>query len=395
MNAAALLAAALAAGPAAGREEPRSPAVYPERRITLSFSHRGHRGQARRCLTCHAAALRSDSAADRLLPAESDCAGCHDVQAFREGRYTDPPGNCHACHPGFDHAVHRAPEASRLPASNLHFSHRRHLERMAAAGQDPNAACATCHGDVDAVDLATRGDLPRMAACLSCHDGRRAGAGCAVCHPRTLAGLGARLETSFPSGELRPGPGNPFGLDHGPRYDQAHALAALSRRGQCMECHSEASCQSCHDATRKPQAIHPGDFTSTHAVAARQNRPDCGACHRLQSFCAGCHERAGVGPDAGAGFYAGAQVHPSGWLTPGPQHHGVQAARNIGQCAGCHREDTCLRCHATTSAAYPGGVAPHPPGFATRCREPMARNDRACRKCHDLSNPADAAARCR
>ncbi|HZY04559.1 MAG TPA: cytochrome c3 family protein [Anaeromyxobacteraceae bacterium] len=394
-----ILAAALAAGPGAAppadRALPRSPAVYPERRVTLAFSHRGHRGQARRCLGCHAAALASDSARDRLLPPEADCVRCHDIQAFREGRPTDPPGNCQVCHPGFDHTVHRAPEASLFLASNLVFSHRRHLERLLASGQDPNAACAACHGDVEAVELATRADLPRMATCLGCHDGRQAGAGCAVCHPPALPGRGARLETSFPSGTLRPGPGDPLGLDHGPRYDLTHSLAALSRRGQCLECHAESSCQTCHDATRKPQAIHPGDFTSTHPAAARQNRPDCSACHRLQSFCAGCHERVGVGPDAGAPFYSGAQVHPPGWLTPGPQHHGVQAARNIGQCASCHREDTCLRCHATTSAVYPGGIAPHPPGFAARCGEMLARNDRACRKCHDLANTADSAARCR
>ncbi|HEY6104430.1 MAG TPA: cytochrome C, partial [Anaeromyxobacteraceae bacterium] len=152
-------------------------------------------------------------------------------------------------------------------------------------------------------------------------------------------------------------------------------------------------------------AIHPGDFTSTHAVAARQNRPDCSACHRLQSFCTGCHERAGVGPNAdvpGTSLYSGAQVHPprSVWVdVRGPQHHGVQAARNIGQCASCHREDQCLACHATTpttsSPLYPVGINPHPPGFAGRCREMLAKNDRACRKCHDLSSPADAAARCR
>lgn len=400
-----LLSAALAAGlgaapPAETRGLPRSPAVYPERRLTLDFSHHGHRGQARRCLTCHAAALASDSAGDRLVPPEADCARCHDIQAVREGRFTDPPGNCHVCHPGFDHTVHRAPEASLFPASNLVFSHRRHLERLGASGRDPNAACAACHGDVDAVDLATRDDLPTMATCLTCHDGRQASAACSTCHLLARGGLGARLETSFRSGELRPGPGNPFGLDHGPRYDQAHSLTALSRREQCLACHTESSCQACHDGTRKPQAIHPGDFTSTHAVAARQNRPDCSACHRLQSFCTGCHERAGVGLNAGAPgtpFYGGALVHPPGWLTPGPQHHGVQAARNIGQCASCHREDTCLRCHSTTATdpRIAGPVLPHPPGFAARCREMLAKNDRACRKCHDLANPGDSAARCR
>lgn len=402
-----LVYAALAAGlgpapPEKTRGAPRSAAVYPERRITLGFSHRDHRGQPRRCLACHAAALSSDSARDRLLPSEQDCTRCHDIQAAREGRYANPPGKCHACHPGFDRTVHRAPEASLVPASHLIFSHARHLQRLTRSGADPSAACATCHGDVEAVDLATRDDLPVMASCLTCHDGRQASAACSTCHLPARAGRGARLETAFPSGALRPGPGNPFGLDHGPRYDQIHALVALSRREQCLACHSESSCQACHDGTRKPQAIHPGDFISTHPVAARQNRPDCGACHRLQTFCTGCHERVGVGPNAdvpGTAFYSGTRVHPPGWVNapgqpPGPQHHGVQAARNIGQCASCHREDTCLTCHARTSTVWPLGISPHPPGFAGRCRDMLAKNDRACRKCHDFS-PTDPAARCR
>ncbi len=398
-----LVYAALAAGlgaapPEKTRGAPRSAAVFPEQHVTLGFSHRDHRGQAGRCLACHAAALSSGSARDRLLPAEQDCTRCHDIQAAREGRFADPPGNCHVCHPGFDRTVHRAPEASLVPASNLIFSHARHLERMVRSGVDASAACAACHGDVEEGGLATRQDLPVMANCLVCHDGRRASAACVTCHLPARPGRGARLETAFGSGTLRPGPGNPFGLDHGPRYDAAHSLMALARRDQCLACHAESSCQSCHDGTRKPQSIHPGDFTSTHPVAARQNRPDCSACHRLQSFCTGCHERAGVGPNAdvpGTAFSSGARVHPPGWLVPGPQHHGVQAARNIGQCASCHREDQCLTCHSTTSSAYPGGVRPHPPGFAGRCREMLAKNDRACRKCHDLSNPADSAARCR
>ena len=398
-----LLAAAAAAGlgpatPGETRGQPRSTAVYPQERIALAFSHFGHRGQARRCLTCHAAALASESARDRLVPSEQDCARCHDIQAFREGRVTDPPGNCHVCHPGFDHTVHRAPEPSSFPPAQLSFSHARHLERLTRSGVEVNAACAACHGDVDAVHPATRGDLPKMATCLACHDGRQASTECSTCHLPARPGRGARIETALPSGELRPGPGNPFGLDHGPRYDRAHSLAAVSRGEQCLACHAESSCQACHDATRKPAAIHPGDFVSTHPVPARRNQPDCSSCHRLQTFCTGCHERAGVGADAdvpGTGFYQGARVHPPGWLAPGPQHHGVQAARNIGQCASCHREDQCLACHATTSTAFPGGIRPHPPGFAERCRQMLAKNDRACRKCHDLANPADSAAQCR
>lgn len=373
-------------GPEATAGEARSPAVYPEQSIALRFSHGAHlRLRDVGCTTCHDQIAGSDRSADRNIPAEARCAACHRIAAARSGQKVDPPSGCRDCHPGFDFTVHLAPRASLFPAPNLVFSHARHLGR--------EAQCRDCHGSLAQVDLASRDQLPRMATCLGCHDGRKAPDGCATCHPASKAAKGAPLETRFPSGELRPGPGNPFGLDHGPRFELGHALIAARQLGQCMACHTESACQRCHDGATRPQPIHPGDFISTHMVPARQGSQRCDACHRRQSFCIACHERTGVGRNADAPFYdpALAKVHPPGWMSVGPGFHGVQAARDIASCASCHREEQCQACHATTTL----GARVHPPGFAARCREMMRGNDRACWKCHVPTNAADPAARCR
>jgi hypothetical protein len=354
---------------------PRSPAIFPEQEIALRFSHAQHLRKGVKCAQCHNQIARSELASDRNIPGQGRCEACHEIEEAKAGKKVDPPSACQDCHPGFDWTVHRAPRPSRFPAPHLTFSHARHLDR--------GAQCSDCHGDMVAVDLATRDQLPRMATCLGCHDGARAPSACATCHVGTSGAKGAPLQTRFPSGVLRPGPENPLGLDHGPRFERAHAQLAARQRDQCMACHTESSCMKCHDGATRPQAVHPGDFISTHMVAARQDDPRCDSCHRRQSFCVACHERTGVGFDAKPAFRdPTAKVHPSGWLTPGPQHHGVQAARNIGACASCHREETCVGCHAT------GGVRPHPPGFASRCAEMLRKNDRACAKCHDLATLA-------
>ncbi|HEY7726102.1 MAG TPA: cytochrome C, partial [Anaeromyxobacteraceae bacterium] len=163
-------------------------------------------------------------------------------------------------------------------------------------------------------------------------------------------------------------------------------------REACAACHAESFCLRCHDGATRPQEVHPNDFISLHPVAARQAEARCDACHRRQSFCAGCHERTGVGSEAAAAFRdPTARVHPPAWLNPGAGHHGIHAARGIGACASCHREEQCAACHAATTLAR----RTHPPGFAERCRDMIRRSDRACAKCHVLSDPGDAAARCR
>lgn len=313
-----------------------SRAVYPDQVIAIRFDHATHLRAGQGCERCHDRIARSDSVAERDVPGEANCARCHDIEGAKAGRSTFPRGECRTCHPGFDWTVDRAPAASRIPMANLIFSHVRHQGR---------AGCAACHGDVARAGPGARAALPAMATCLGCHDGKQAPAACTTCHPRSHRARGAPLETEFPSGRLVPGPGDPFGLDHVPGFERAHALVAARQREQCMACHTEPSCDACHMGATRPRSIHPGDFLSTHMVPARQDDRRCDACHRRQSFCVACHERVGVGPQAPGFLDPGTSVHPPGWMTPGPGHHGVQAARNLGSCVACHREEGCAGCH--------------------------------------------------
>ncbi len=218
---------------ATGRE--RSLAVYPAQHIPLRFDHKQHLAAGAECVTCHDAARASGSVKDRNLPGHEECETCHDIEAAQKGEKTDPAASCGTCHPGFDPTVRLAPAKVDVPHANLLFSHKVHT--------DKKVPCATCHGAMTDVQLATRQQLPKMATCFECHDGNVASKACDTCHLKQASG---RLQLTFPSGILRPMQGNPLGMDHGPRYEFTHGSQAAVARQTCMSCHTESSCQSCH-----------------------------------------------------------------------------------------------------------------------------------------------------
>jgi hypothetical protein len=249
-----------------------------------------------------------------------------------------------------------------------------------------------------------------MASCLGCHDGRQATARCGACH---LTEAGGRLKVALASaataaaggtGKLTPS-GALRGVDgHGPTFRRDHAEAGRDE-GYCLSCHRRSECLDCHGGVVRPPDIHPSDYVSLHVVDARRNNPDCSACHRLQTFCVGCHQRTGVSADPEGGlpgrqphnpFGTGTQLkrfHPPGWVRDGagvvigaatPSSHSLQARRNIRSCASCHREESCLTCHSADPIRGLG-FSPHGPRFGAtaRCKALSSRNRRACLKCHD------------
>jgi len=356
-----IAALSLAAGIASaqlGRPQP-SPAVYPRQTLPLSFSHLEHARRGLDCVPCHADVLESTRAADRLLPGEAACTGCHAIDR------NAPDGKCAVCHPGWNGAGE--PPRAVIPTPNLKFSHKVHASR--------NIACAACHGDLvgEGVGLATREQLPRMATCLGCHDGKRAQSACTACHISTPKGL---VQTDLREGKLVP-------ADHDLRFRRDHAAAARNDARTCASCHEQRWCLDCHDGVVKPFDLHGNDYIRLHTIDARRNVPDCKGCHRLQTFCTGCHARSGVSDDPRTGEFKRSgdadRFHPQGWTGTDPRHaadHSYQAQRNLRACASCHREDFCVGCHRT--------VSPHPPGFAgtARCRALASRTSRTCLRCH-------------
>ncbi len=242
--------------------------------------------------------------------------------------------------------------------------------------------CVTCHGDMTKVNLATRQQLPKMATCLECHDGKPAPNECTTCHLKEASG---RLQLNFTSGILRPMQGDPLGMDHGPRFEFNHGSRASVSRQTCSQCHSDSFCQRCHDSLQKPLSVHPNDYITLHPIQARTDAPRCESCHRLQSFCAACHERVGVGMDADQSLRPhNTKVHPdyNTWVqcSSGPSTTGSSPRETSASCTACHREETCMSCHSELSQRQQ--VNPHPTGFSSSCQRLAAANDRPCLKCH-------------
>jgi hypothetical protein len=350
-----------------------SPVVYPEQRLPLSFSHANHLKRGTPCAACHPDAATSRSAVDNLIPTELQCRACHPIDRAQPEKVVAgaPPARCAACHPGYtpDVPVQRV----YIAPPPLKFSHAAHAKQT----------CASCHGDLTKVDLATRAQLPTMSSCLSCHRDGAQERRCADCH---LAKLGGLLETEYPQGRLMPRHTG-LGDAHGPGFGKDHAQEARQVDATCTACHDRSTCLACHQGVTKPEEFHPGNYILSHAIEARRGTPDCSACHRAQSFCVGCHEREGIGLRGNRGFFGGdptTAFHPTGWssATGGPNRHAGEARRNIATCASCHREDDCLACHSAEVGAL--RASPHPRGWrgSARCRSLDRGNRRMCLKCH-------------
>jgi hypothetical protein len=208
------------------------------------------------------------------------------------------------------------------------------------------------------------------------------------------------LAQHFPSGVMLPS-GILRGDAHTMEFRNHHSAVAQNDTRYCENCHRQDFCLSCHNGVVKPLDFHGNDYVSRHVVDARKNDPDCQACHRLQSFCLGCHQRLGVvdlhtGVDGAFAPIGARHFHPDGWAAPtaagNPNHHAWQAQRNLRQCVSCHRQETCLECHGARSGAGAVGkmsVNPHPPSWrgSLRCRALADANRRMCLQCHAANDP--------
>jgi hypothetical protein len=379
-----------------------SPVIFPAQRLTIRFNHKKHvKELGLTCTTCHDRAKTSTRSSDSLLPVPKRCDGCHLTNhgnpsaVGKDG--DDVISQCGFCHLGYKPADGNKVERMSMPRPNLKMNHAAHARR--------NIGCAQCHGNVENVELATRDQLPRMRGCFGCHQkpeparGEAKGA-CTTCH---LTGPNNLLKTSFASGRLLP-PRWLHDAGHGPDWIERHKRIAGNDSQLCASCHSESYCVDCHDGRVRPRSVHPNDWLAMHPIAARQNNPSCSSCHRAQSFCVGCHQRAGVAMSGPYANYAGrGRFHPpkSVW-SDSPRtsgHHAWEAQRNLSACVSCHVERDCAICHATAQAGGRGGgtlpgwkgfgqgVNPHPAGFRSRCRSALRKNARPCLVCHDPADP--------
>jgi hypothetical protein len=349
-----------------------SEVIFPKQELPITFSHAKHLAKKIACDFCHEKAPSSTKSSDNLIPSRDVCETCH------------PPNEK-------DPSKSIGVELDRvvMPAPNLKFDHAVHVGK--------GVPCTRCHAALDRIDLATRNQLPTMSLCLQCHDSKRAAlhgpSRCATCH---VTRPDNTVETDYPTGTLLPS-GALRGDAHTPEFRTHHSSVAANDEKYCANCHRQDFCLSCHNGVIKPMDFHGNDYINRHPIDARKDSPRCDGCHRAQTFCLGCHERLGVvdirtGVDGAFVPIGSKRFHPNGWADPvaagDPNHHKWQAERNIKQCVGCHRQETCMQCHATNASAAGGAgkmwVDPHPPDWrgSLRCQSLADRNMRMCLRCH-------------
>ena len=292
-------------------------AVSPVNRVSSNsetaaeFPHSVHTMLVSDCASCHAVVSPEVSA----YPAEVFCGTCHNGSVAPEVRWTPP--------------------ANRVKR-NEHFDHARHID---AAENE----CVDCHTEPG--DGSGEIRLVAVERWVDCHD------------QSTLA-----MASS------------PW---HGGGWVDRHASDAAAALQACADCHVRQDCLDCHrpGAASGSPGYHRPDFLAGHATAAYSRETSCSDCHNAGSFCASCHQQAGLvsGVSGGSAYHDAS----SSFVT----NHGQAARQSLESCAACHAEVDCVRCHSTST----GRINPHGPGWEGD--DLQEKNPRMCVPCHGTLTP--------
>ena len=367
----------------------------------FKFDHKLHvQEESLQCKVCHSTGQARMEVGRFQLQA---CLDCHEIQ-----NHLAPETPCLDCHfPLAEAPELSAAQISSFPKPESHddpdfiFLHKhpaRENATLCATCHSQNL-CRTCHINAEAVpEIAALAMDPRTQVQAAAREGRwplpkshkhsdwllqhgsamTTDATCANCHgqdscsqchgiilppgaeslPLRTDSLGVSLAGAFPPGHV---PG--FDLSHGPK--------AAAGGANCMTCHTEAYCEDCHNAPISP-GFHGNHYMQAHAGDAYARTSDCAGCHSQEVFCRSCHIQMGLSPGAARD----ASYHDASggyWLLA----HAQAARQSIDNCASCHQQNDCLKCH---SAVAGWGVNPHGGGFdAERAQD---RNPAMCARCH-------------
>jgi c(7)-type cytochrome triheme protein len=311
--------------------------VYDNSKI-IKFDHQLHIKDAGvKCEDCHTYAIESVSAKDNLNPKKKDCESCHDVKDTKQ---------CNLCH--YDNVYKKLKSSDR----ELVFSHKEHMK---------DQKCTDCHKGLDAVKFSGQGasSMPDMENCYSCHNNEKASNNCETCH--------SNLSNLTPVTHLKTNFLNEHTMD-----------AGVNSKNNCMMCHSDNFCQTCHsplnftgnntkdnfyapyytkdNGTRtdrgelqKLSTAHNLNYLYTHGLDANQKSFECNTCHNPVDFCSSCHQ-------SGGNIITG--IAPSSHQQPnfatmdasnGGGLHSQLARRDIESCQSCHdvagQDPVCAQCH--------------------------------------------------
>ncbi len=248
----------------------------------IHFSHGLHGvDMEMACADCHMNMAQAD-AGERSMPDHDTCVMCHEEAIDND---------CGYCHVDGDNPV-----ASPAHHKFEKFSHKTHH----------NLHCNDCHGVLDTSDDEVV--MPEMADCVSCHD---------------------MME--------------PLPLDHrAGMWVEEHGLEAAFAAEDCAICHTQASCDDCHQGTDvfgSGESPHPPTYMFDHYVDASYGG-ECLVCHESYSECVSCHRSMIPTPHEIGPMYANNM--------DGGDH--VEEVRAFPEtCLACHdlgeQEPTCARCH--------------------------------------------------
>jgi len=210
---------------------------------------------------------------------------------------------------------------------------------------DAFVGCTDCHQDLDKVfELGLR---PKLLYRHEVHFAKGV-SDCSVCHPsqthepdKVNRPTMARCFTCHGTTARAIAPGDcstchPPGMPEQPTSHQAetwarveHADVARDDQFQCLVCHQQNFCASCHEIPMP----HPKDWTEDEHVGAFFDRGEqvCQICHDrgvvARDFCDSCHHPQGPNRIAWRDF------HPN------------VVREGSGTCFECHNPTTCATCH--------------------------------------------------
>jgi nitrate/TMAO reductase-like tetraheme cytochrome c subunit len=178
-----------------------------------------------------------------------------------------------------------------------------------------NKSCVSCHLWTGHPDPAADRPLLLMGQCFTCHgrpDQPKASGTCNTCHPATF--------------DKRP-------ASHAPStWQAAHGKNAKANQPECLMCHEEATCRTCH-GLEMPHPPTWSDGATGHGVVAAKNRNACTKCHAGGAqFCSMCHHKE-------------YDTKRGPWVA---QHPDAVEKGGAAACIECHGPMYCVRCHTAT-----------------------------------------------
>lgn len=261
----------------------------------IIFDHNLHIDQAgMTCAECHIG-IEGLSAGQRAMPDHNVCESCHDVS---------DANMCATCHRNPDNPM-------AMPSPSEFYSAFEHAVHTEAA-----VSCETCHGN-----LMTSGAspvIPKMSDCQQCHTQTKGPLTCEACHDGKRPLPSTHLLTTW-------------NTDHG--------MDARLAGTDCASCHTQQSCDMCHQGINISGSPHPPTWKFNH-FAETSFGSECLSCHQTRSYCTDCHKSTRPVPHPIGSGFANRQTGGD---------HKQDFAMFTESCLSCHdlgsARNTCNRCH--------------------------------------------------